>query len=742
MDAKGFAVSLVIIILASAIRSGSTTPFESCSSSHFILAGEFLKSTEQEDCNITIPNDDPEDGSVQKLITEEGIMLSKAGSYSYQCQSIEGSITVVQLQHKVALCSNCTRQELTIQQNEVVHWTVIDQLPCANTHLFINGHVIDNFTAITGVQKTHFFNESGLYQLKCTSEVLLNINVTNGQSMVIKYTYMELIYTHGAIMAVSFGLMIPLGALMAHFKKSIIHMIIQPLAIILTCLGFILAVVYTELNNNTHFNQLHSILGLIILIIAMLILPGLKLSVVLPITKKGRKILTGWHKRLGTSTVFFGIFNIFLGLLALPVPYYVTIVYGMWVALIVIIYVMSGLIKKDSVKTNEDEESILTTCCRYRSDQIDLSRRDSPGPTKLSKDLVSHEKFILARKKSIDMVEMTEVLPEKNNVPPQRKKSNVQFGPVAASLISPPPPDTPQSNNLSQTNVNQFGFVDKYSSSDYSSSDDSESDNNQSDNGNDDEIKTDQPKGPFAFLMNKERLRKESQASLRITRHSDRAHTKLADVFQRSNSIVHDPLKPSPLAQSLERDKCVIHINDKEEEEEKQTKEASPITPPEEKPSGGCPFHNTEETNLPLQQRRMRRHGIMPEQPQTEQLELPDDKPIQRSVSINSSFRRKQQNIVDQTLKSVMSMSDDAIICANAQGEVVFWSAGAVKMFGYTPREAIGSSLQMIMPTRYKEKHQNGINGRTDRAIEYIKKHNTAPEEQKHARLYSVSCSM
>ena len=68
-----------------------------------------------------------------------------------------------------------------------------------------------------------------------------------------------------------------------------------------------------------------------------------------------------------------------------------------------------------------------------------------------------------------------------------------------------------------------------------------------------------------------------------------------------------------------------------------------------------------------------------------------------------------------------MSISDDAIICANASGEVVFWSAGAVKMFGYTPGEAIGSSLQMIMPQRFKEKHQNGINARTDRAIEYIK---------------------
>ena len=77
--------------------------------------------------------------------------------------------------------------------------------------------------------------------------------------------------------------------------------------------------------------------------------------------------------------------------------------------------------------------------------------------------------------------------------------------------------------------------------------------------------------------------------------------------------------------------------------------------------------------------------------------------------------------LVDNTLRSVMQMSDDAIVSANACGELVFWSSGAVKMFGYTPGEAIGSSLQMIMPERFKEKHQNGVNKKTEYAMEYIK---------------------
>lgn len=77
--------------------------------------------------------------------------------------------------------------------------------------------------------------------------------------------------------------------------------------------------------------------------------------------------------------------------------------------------------------------------------------------------------------------------------------------------------------------------------------------------------------------------------------------------------------------------------------------------------------------------------------------------------------------MVDHTLRSVMEMSDNAIICANSIGEIVFWSAGAMKMFGYTPGEAIGSSIQIVMPQKYREKHQNGLNNRAEKAKEYIK---------------------
>ena len=107
------------------------------------------------------------------------------------------------------------------------------------------------------------------------------------------------------------------------------------------------------------------------------------------------------------------------------------------------------------------------------------------------------------------------------------------------------------------------------------------------------------------------------------------------------------------------------------------------------------------------------------------------------SMSRSASFA--QTNIFsDNALRSVMQMSHDAIVCANAAGDIVFWSAGAVKMFGYTPGEAIGSSLELVIPTQYKERHRCGISRRTEDTMKYLRKHSYAPEEQKHARLYEV----
>jgi PAS domain S-box-containing protein len=57
----------------------------------------------------------------------------------------------------------------------------------------------------------------------------------------------------------------------------------------------------------------------------------------------------------------------------------------------------------------------------------------------------------------------------------------------------------------------------------------------------------------------------------------------------------------------------------------------------------------------------------------------------------------------------VHSMSD-AVIYADAQGRIQFWNSGAVRIFGFSEPEAIGRSLDIIIPENLRERHWAGFN--------------------------------
>lgn len=50
----------------------------------------------------------------------------------------------------------------------------------------------------------------------------------------------------------------------------------------------------------------------------------------------------------------------------------------------------------------------------------------------------------------------------------------------------------------------------------------------------------------------------------------------------------------------------------------------------------------------------------------------------------------------------------DAIIYADAKGRIFFWNAGAERIFGFSPREAIGQSLDIIIPKNLRKRHWQG----------------------------------
>jgi PAS domain S-box-containing protein len=55
------------------------------------------------------------------------------------------------------------------------------------------------------------------------------------------------------------------------------------------------------------------------------------------------------------------------------------------------------------------------------------------------------------------------------------------------------------------------------------------------------------------------------------------------------------------------------------------------------------------------------------------------------------------------------SMSD-AIIASDSDGRITFWNPGAERIFGFSRAEAMGRSLDLIIPERLRARHWAGYN--------------------------------
>jgi PAS domain S-box-containing protein len=51
----------------------------------------------------------------------------------------------------------------------------------------------------------------------------------------------------------------------------------------------------------------------------------------------------------------------------------------------------------------------------------------------------------------------------------------------------------------------------------------------------------------------------------------------------------------------------------------------------------------------------------------------------------------------------------DAVVYADSHGVIGFWNAGATRMFGFTEAEAVGQSLDIIIPGSLRERHWEGF---------------------------------
>jgi PAS domain S-box-containing protein len=59
--------------------------------------------------------------------------------------------------------------------------------------------------------------------------------------------------------------------------------------------------------------------------------------------------------------------------------------------------------------------------------------------------------------------------------------------------------------------------------------------------------------------------------------------------------------------------------------------------------------------------------------------------------------------------RAIIEQAQDAVIFADRGGTIQLWNRGAEIIFGFAAAEAIGQSLDLIVPERFRQAHNEGL---------------------------------
>ena len=63
----------------------------------------------------------------------------------------------------------------------------------------------------------------------------------------------------------------------------------------------------------------------------------------------------------------------------------------------------------------------------------------------------------------------------------------------------------------------------------------------------------------------------------------------------------------------------------------------------------------------------------------------------------------------EHVAKALLSTRSDAVVAADRDGIIRFWNPGAERIFGHAAADAIGRSLDLIIPERLRRRHWDGF---------------------------------
>ena len=94
----------------------------------------------------------------------------------------------------------------------------------------------------------------------------------------------------------------------------------------------------------------------------------------------------------------------------------------------------------------------------------------------------------------------------------------------------------------------------------------------------------------------------------------------------------------------------------------------------------------------------------------------------------------------DVDLERLVEAAGDAIVVADPQGTIRLWNPAATRIFGFAAEEALGQSLDLIIPDRFRERHWAGYRdvmrtGHTRYGTEVLR----VPAQRKDGRRISIA---
>lgn len=60
------------------------------------------------------------------------------------------------------------------------------------------------------------------------------------------------------------------------------------------------------------------------------------------------------------------------------------------------------------------------------------------------------------------------------------------------------------------------------------------------------------------------------------------------------------------------------------------------------------------------------------------------------------------------TLQHFLMTLGDAVVISDVSGNITLWNAAAERLFGFTQAQALGASLDIIIPEKYRQRHWTG----------------------------------